>query len=114
MSLYQDIKAVQNEIALTEYDLSNFQRKWDSLLVCYDDSTGQPYSGYCEQEELEELEAAINACHRDLRRDREKVMILRYRLEKQQEENKKADEELMKMVNDHCKNKEEEVNTEGK
>lgn len=112
MSLYFEIKTLEDEIALTEYDLSNYQREWDSLLVCYNEITGKPYSVYCEQEELEELEAAINSCHSDLRRDRGKLNMLRVRLQKQQEVNKKADEELMKMCEEYCIKRDEEVKNE--
>lgn len=114
MELYKKIKDLEERIALTEYYLANCQREWDSLLVCYNEDTGAPYSAYCEQEDLDDLDLAISEHHRVLRLDRNALMVLRYQQQLEEEERKKADEELMKMCEEHCKKKEEEAKEEGK
>jgi hypothetical protein len=92
MAFYQEIKALEESIALTEQYLANCQREWDSLLVCYDDDGGAPYSAYCEQEDLEDLEMAINEHQTCLRRDRDNLMVLLYKQQLEMKEHEKVDE----------------------
>lgn len=114
MTLYQQIKALEESIALTEYDLSQFEAEWDSLLVTYNEMTGEAYSAYAEEDEIRELETAIYNCHNSLQREKRQLAALQVKRQQEIEENKKSDEELMRMCEKYYEEKAAEKKEEEK
>jgi hypothetical protein len=114
MSLYHEIKALEESIALTEYYLANCKSEWDSLLICYNDGNGLPYSAYASNEEVDALQMAIEEHEVCLYKDRRTLEILSHKQQLEIEERKKADEELMKMCEEDLKVRAEEKKAEEK
>jgi hypothetical protein len=90
--LHQKIVNLETRIAGTERRLADYQREWNSLLVCFNEDSGVPYSAYCDDEELEELEENITWCQRSLHSDRQELMVLQNEFDTALEEMKRADE----------------------
>jgi hypothetical protein len=94
--LHLKIVNLEARIARTHKCLADYQREWDSLLVCFNEDNGAPYSAYCDDEELEELESSISWCQRSLRSDTGELMMLQREFDTALEEMKRADEEEKK------------------
>ena len=83
MALSQQIEALKDTIAQTEFDLAHLENVWDSYLVTYNEMTGEPYSAYVDQEDIYRLEAAINKWRCALRDEKQQLAALQV---KQQQE----------------------------